>query len=209
MRFRLPCSVVAHLTGVGCATLLLAGCGTPRYDELPTYSEERHLLQVVVETPAGSNHPQRYSLPERAFVPEQHAGTDRLVQFLPYPVNAGFIPATRRPGSASTSFRPQSALVLAESQPAGTVLEVVPLALLLLDNAGELESVVVTVPARPSQQVLPVGSWDELNRQYPAVRELLRLWYQHHAGPGRVRVMGWRNEQAAAEHIRKVRLPQP
>ncbi|UYZ59148.1 inorganic diphosphatase [Hymenobacter latericus] len=163
---------------------------------------------MVVETPAGSNRVLHYDARSNDFQPELRAGTERRVAFLPYPANAGFIPSTRLPASKLHPLgRPQPALVLAESQPAGTVFEVLPLALLLLDNGGEMESVVLTVPARPSQRNVPVTSWQELVTRYPAARETLRLWYQHTGEPGEVRVVGWRGPEATEQQIRAALKP--
>ncbi|GAA4375790.1 inorganic diphosphatase [Hymenobacter koreensis] len=203
MPFRSFYLSVARLTVVGGATLLVAGCRTS-YEDLPTYSEERNLLQVVVETPAGTNHEIRYSARDHDFRRVQQAGSDRVVPFLPYPANVGFIPSTRGSATARrTGTGTLTALVLAESQPSGTIMEVLPVALLMLDNAGEMQTVVVTVPARPSQQVIAASSWHELTTQYPGVREVLHTWYQHHAGRGQVRVVGWRDEHAAERQVRE------
>lgn len=183
----------------------MVGCQS-RVDELPTYSPERNLLQVVIETPAGTNRVLHYDAKTNDFVAEQRAGVDRLIGFLPYPANAGFVPSTHLPGSPQhPSGRPLPALVLAETQPTGTVLEVLPIGLLTLDRAGELEPVILTVPARPSQRVLPVTSWRELRQQYPAAQEILRLWLLRSAEHGEVRVVGWRDEQAADKQIRQAR----
>ncbi|WP_240410607.1 inorganic diphosphatase [Hymenobacter oligotrophus] len=161
---------------------------------------------MVVETPAGSNRVLRYDARHNDFRPALRAGVEQRVDFLPYPANAGFIPSTRLPASKLHPLgRPQPAIVLAESQPPGTVLEVLPLALLLLDNGGEMQSVVLTVPARPSQRNLSVTSWQELVAHYPAARETLRLWYQHTGEPGEVRVVGWRGPEAAEQQIRLAR----
>lgn len=181
----------------------MVGC-QPRVDELPTYSADRYLLQVVVETPAGTNRVLHYDATANDFVPEQRAGVDRLVGFLPYPANAGFVPSTHLPASPQhPTGRPLPALVLAESLPTGTVLEVLPIGLLTLDRAGELEPVVLTVPARPSQRVLPVTNWREMRQQYPAAQEILRLWLLRSAEHGEVRIVGWRDEQAADKQIRQ------
>nr|WP_286130674.1 inorganic diphosphatase [Solirubrum puertoriconensis] len=162
----------------------------------------------MVETPAGSNRVLRYEPRSNDFKPEMHAGIERRIDFLPFPVNAGFIPSTHLPASKRYSLgRPQPAIVLAEGQPSGTVLEVLPLALLLLDNGGEMESVVLTVPARPSLRNLPVTTWQELVTRYPAARETLRLWYQHTGEPGQIRVVGWRGPEAAEQQIRAVLKP--
>ncbi|QNP50820.1 inorganic diphosphatase [Hymenobacter qilianensis] len=123
-----------------------------------------------------------------------------MLEFLPYPGNYGFVPGT----STAAGF-PLPVLVLAASQPAGTVLEVLPIGLVVLDNAGALERVVLAVPARPSQQILPeTRTWTDFTQRYPAAQQILRLWFQHRASLGRVRIMGWKDEQAAVEHVRSV-----
>lgn len=175
----------------------------PNYAELPTFSAERKLLQVVVEMPAGTNHEQRYDPATKEFRPLQQAGSDQLVEFLPFPGNFGFIPGTRLPGADSTGQRPLAAVVLSESQPAGTVQEVLPVALLALDNDGTLEQVVLAVPARPAQRILPdVTDWAALTRRYPAVRSSLSLWFQHRGRPGATRIVGWKDERDAEKRVR-------
>jgi inorganic pyrophosphatase len=177
----------------------VVGCQTD-YAELPTFSAERKLLQAVVEIPAGTNHERRYDAATHEFVSQQRAGKDKVLEFLPYPGNYGFVP-----GTSTASGSPLPVLVLAESQPIGTVLEVLPVGLVLLDNAGTLERVVVAVPARPSQQILPhVTNWADFTRLYPSAQQILRLWFQQRAAPGTIRIMGWKDEQAAIEHVRSV-----
>ncbi|WP_190242677.1 inorganic diphosphatase [Hymenobacter lapidiphilus] len=157
--------------------LLLCGCG-PRYSDIPTFSADRRLLQLVVETPAGTNHEQRYNPTTDAFEPRRLAGLAAVVEFLPAPGNLGFIPGTSPPDAAQG--QPLPALLLAESQPTGTVLEVLPIALLTLDIDGLLRPVVVTVPARPSQRILPQATdWASLQRTHPAVRPFLDLWFRN------------------------------
>lgn len=177
----------------------VVGCQT-NYADLPTFSPERHLLQVVIEVPAGTNLEQRYDAATNKFAPRQRAGKDQRVEFLPYPGNYAFVP-----GTSTATGRPLAALILAESQPTGTVLEVMPIGLLVLDRAGQLERIVLAVPARPSQRVLPrVTTWDDFTQHYPAAQQTLRLWFQHSAAPGTVRIMAWKDEQAATQHVRDV-----
>lgn len=191
------------ILGLGAAALL-AGCQTD-YADLPTYSAERKLLQMVVEMPAGTNHEQRYNPETNTIETLQQAGTDQLVEFVPVPGNLGFIPGTRTPAPGPAGGqKPLAALVLAETQPAGTVLEVVPVSMLMLDIGGRLEQVIVAVPARPAQRILPdITDWATLNRRYPGVRQSLSLWFQHRLRPTETRIVGWKDEKAADQHIRK------
>ena len=187
------------LAALATAALALNGCQT-HYEDLPTFSQERKLLQVVVEMPAGTNHAQRYDATQRQFVPERRAGLDHVVEFLPCPGNGGFIPGTAGPTPAA---RPLAALVLCEAQPAGTVLEVLSIGLVTLDDNGLLRPVVLAVPARPSQQILPgVVSWQDLITRYAGAREVLRQWFQHQGRPGEVRIVSWKDEKAAEQQVR-------
>ncbi|UOQ72172.1 inorganic diphosphatase [Hymenobacter cellulosilyticus] len=184
---------------VGLGMVGLSSC-QPNYAELPTFSPERKLLQVVVEVPAGSNHAQRYDTGKKDFVPVRRAGLDHVVEFLPCPGNQGFIPGTRLP---STSM-PLQALILAETQPEGTVVEVLPIGLLTLDDNGVLEQVLIAVPARPSQQILPgITSWKALVKQFPSAKEAVGQWFQHQGRMGEIRLVGWKDEKAAEQQVRQ------
>ncbi|MCB2407406.1 inorganic diphosphatase [Hymenobacter lucidus] len=175
----------------------IVSCQTD-YTQLPTFSAERKLLQVVVEVPAGTNHAQRYDVAHKSFVPVRRAGLDHIVEFLPCPGNQGFVAGTRL---ASTGA-PLQALILAETQPQGTVVEVLPIGLLTLDDNGVLEQVVVAVPARPSQQILPgVTSWKALLKQYPSARDMVEQWFLHQGRLGEIRLVGWKDEKAADQQV--------
>ncbi len=193
-------TMLALCAGVAVLGAGLAGC-QPNYADLPTFSAERKLLQVVVEVPAGTNHMQRYDPATHSFRPVRRAGLDHVVEFLPCPGNQGFVPGT----SIGSTEGPLQALVLAESQPVGTVLEVVPLALLTLDDNGTLENVVLAVPARPSQRILPeTTTWQDLTTRFPGAREVLRHWFQHQGRPGEIRIVGWKDEKAAEQQVQTV-----
>ncbi|TGD79021.1 inorganic diphosphatase [Hymenobacter wooponensis] len=181
---------------------LLVSCQTD-YADLPTYSKERRLLQVVVETPAGTNHEQHFDPETHKFQPMRQAGVERVVEFLPFPGNYGFIPGTRSAEASASTFQPLQALVLAETQPAGTILEVMPIGLVLLDVDGALEQVILAVPARPGQRILPdVTDWTTLQRRYPAVRQALGVWFQHRSPSNAVRIAGWKDEKFAEQQIK-------
>ena len=181
---------------------LLAGCGT-NYAELPTYSVDHHLVQAVVEVPAGTNHVQQYDPATRQFQRTQHAGIDQLVEFLPYPGNFGFIPGTHTTASPRyPAGQPLPVLILSESQVAGTVLEITPIGVVLLDEDDLLRQVVLAVPARPGQRILPgVATWATLRRDYPTVRATLGDWLQHRGG--NVRLVGWKDEIFAQQQIKE------
>lgn len=184
--------------------LLLLGSCEQRYADVPTFSPEHKLLQVVVEMPAGTNHDQRYNPTTNTFEPQRVAGLEAVVEFLPAPGNLGFVAGTRAGRAEATPGSPLPILVLAEAEPAGTVLEVLPVALLTLDIRGSLQPVVVAVPARPAHRILPLAiDWATLNRHYPRVRDYLTLWFRHRHHPAETRIVSWKDEKAATQLVRR------
>lgn len=177
---------------------LLAGCQTD-YANLPTYSGARQ-LQAVIEVPAGSAHRMVYNRETKEFENAKVAGKDHVLEFLPYPANFGFIPSTE----INSKGKPLEALVIAESQPPGTVLEIIPLGILQLETAGELQHIVVAVPARPSEQLISATNFAALTKEYAAVKNILQTWFANHRAPTvRTRFVGWKNEAFAEEEIQR------
>jgi inorganic pyrophosphatase len=180
------------------ATMLLHSCQTD-YATLPTYSGARQ-LQAVIETPAGSSHVVKYNLKSKTFVNEKLAGQDRILQFLPYPGNYGFIPSTE----IGANGRGLSTLVLSERAESGTVLEVIPVATLMLEKlSGDLYPVIIAVPARPSERTIQSTNFKSLSIEYPAVKQILQQWFVHQAHPNRIKFVGWKDEQFAEKEIQR------
>ncbi|MFC5269314.1 inorganic diphosphatase [Adhaeribacter terreus] len=180
----------------GFILIAFSGCKT-NYENLPAFSESKQ-VQVVIETPAGSAREYAFSPKTNEFVVVQEAGQDKIVRFLPYPANAGFIPSTRTPDS-----KPLHVLVLSESQQTGTVTEVMPLGVLLLESAGELEYQIVTVPAKPSERLLDATDSEEFMQKYPAAKRMLETWFLNAEPQKNVRIMGWKDDKFADDLIRK------
>lgn len=178
--------------------LSLAGCKTD-YADLSTYSNSRQ-LQAVIETPAGTSYKVRYNRETKEFVNEKEAGLDRVIRFLPYPGNYGFIPSTE----TEEDGRGLGIFVIAESVATGTVMDVIPVATLLLQHVnGDLEAIVVAVPARPSEQLISATDYRSLSQQYPAVKEIIQKWFAHHHPTAQTKVVGWKDEQFAEKEIQR------
>jgi inorganic pyrophosphatase len=177
----------------------LASCGTD-YASLPIYSNTGQ-LQAVISVPAGSNHQMRYDPESKSFVPAKQAGDDQVVDFLPYPGNYGFIPSTLIEDPENGEGHAVNILVIAESVPTGTVMEVVPLGTLLLDKKGVVDYTVVAVPAKPSEQIISATDYATFSQKYPAAKDIVQKWLAQHNPQQRARVMGWKDEVFTEEQI--------
>jgi len=179
------------------------GCQT-NLRQLPTFSDNKQ-LQVVVVTPAGSNHVQEYDEKQKEFKPALQAGLAQSINFLPLPGNLGFIPSTRS-GNNDAPGKPLEVLVLAESKPAGIVQEVIPIATILLDMAGEMQYMVLAVPARPSERFLDATDLASFTHDFPEARQMVHQWLLHYLPNKQVRIAGWKDEKYTETLIRKQML---
>ncbi|MFN0013525.1 MAG: inorganic diphosphatase [Saprospiraceae bacterium] len=160
-------------------------------------------LNAVVEIPAGTNQKFELDRTTGAIRPDMRNGRQRMVEFLPYPVNYGFVPSTVMDNARGGDGDPLDVLVLAEAIPTGTVLEVRPIGLLLLQDGGELDHKVLSVPADPALQVVQVADWHDFQHRYSAIRHILELFFLYYDGLGVITIMGWSDEEAALTEVKK------
>lgn len=180
---------------------LLAGCQTD-LSNLPAYTETKQ-LQAVIETPAGAGYLNKYNPETKEFRKVQEAGQDKIIRFLPLPVNVGFIPSTRQPKAPGSKDQPLSVLIIAGSQPPGTVTETMPLGVLVLETAGEIKYQVVATPAKPHERLVEATSYDDFTSENAAIKKILETWFLNYDATERTKVMGWKDERFAEELIQK------
>ena len=183
------------------ALISISGCSTS-YQELPAIAESKQ-WQAVIETPSGSTLPQVYDPQEKRFVPQLEAGQPRKLEFLPYPGNEGFIPSTLVDSVTGRPAAPVPVMVLCNQKEPGTVLEILPVGVLILESGGELRHVVVSVPARPSEQTISPNSYSDFSARYPAVKSILQQWYLNVDARVPTRLVGWKDEAYADQLIQK------
>lgn len=124
---------------------------------IPSFTPEG-VLQAVIEIPAGTNTKYEYNREELRFQPDMREGKARKVNFLPYPVNYGFIPSTRMEKERGGDGDPLDVLLLAEHVPTGSVVPVIPIGLLRLSDLGELDHKVLAIPADPEKRIIDATS---------------------------------------------------
>ncbi len=174
----------------------------PNYRELPAITETKH-WQAVVETPSGSTMPQVYDAQEKKFVPQLEAGQPRKLEFLPYPGNEGFIPSTLIDSVDGKQAGPLPVVILCNQKEPGTVLEILPVGVMILESEGELRSLVVAVPARPSEQTISPNSFSDFSARYPAVKKILEQWYLNVNPRQPTRLSAWKDEAFADRLIQQ------
>ncbi len=169
---------------------------------LPSFTPDGH-LRAVIEIPAGTNTKYEYDKKSLVFRPDLRNGQPRIIDFLPYPVNYGFVPNTVMEKKRGGDGDPLDVIVICESVPTGTILEVLPIGLILLQDGGEWDNKVLAVPADPARRTVQARNFKEFQSKYSAARHAIEQFFMYYDGLGVMTVMGWKNEKAAVREIEK------
>ena len=164
------------------------------YYNIPTRSQAGD-VQVVIEIPAGTNHKIEYDRASNTFPCDQKNGQDRVVQFLPYVGNYGFIPSTLMDRERGGDGDALDVLVLSESVPTKTVMEVEVLGVLQLLDGGEADDKIIAIPANKEARTV-----QELT---PEIKSIIITWFANYKGKDIMQPKGWLDAQAARNVIDK------
>lgn len=163
---------------------LLVGCvpdQAPNPLTYPTYaSADSSTVTVVIEIPAGSNDKVEINKTTGVFE------VNRVIGYLPYPVNYGFIPSTLAGDGDALDV-----LVLSKRLETGAVLHAIPIATMVLRDKGEMDDKVLLVPADSTLRVVPCDTWTCLQTEYPAIVQMLEIWFTTYKPAGVMVSGGW------------------
>ena len=171
------------------------------YSEVSTYSQAG-ILQMVIEIPAGTNRKLEYNSKTNSFVVDTLAGRPRVIEFLPYVGNYGFIPSTIMHESRGGDGDALDILLISESRPTGTIVGVIPIALLKLEDQGEIDNKIIAVPANPSERIINAASLSELHSEFPDTMSIIKQWFLNYKKTGSIKFRGWGSEAEAVKEIK-------
>ncbi len=177
---------------------------TVDYYAIPTFTNNG--INVVIEIPAGTNHKMEYQQESNTFENDVIAGQDRIIEFLPYPANYGFIPSTLMDKEKGGDGDALDVILIAESLPTGTVIEAIPIATLRLNDNEETDTKIVAIPADPTQQLIKVENFVEFMIEYDAARLIIQEWFLSYKGMGATSLLGWEDDIYAINEIKKWQL---
>lgn len=144
--------------------VFLFACHRPDYSSIAPMGDD-HWLRMVVETPAGQNFIARYDPESRKFKPAL-----QLDYTLPDNWNLGFIPGGP-PKSSEKKFRLAEVVLLSLPKTQGTVIKIVPLAMLQMQTGDGPIILLLAAPADPSDRLAGTDTPEELVMEYPDIFE--------------------------------------
>ncbi|MBN4052024.1 inorganic diphosphatase [Cytophagaceae bacterium AH-315-L13] len=185
--------------------ILFTSSSDVKYKEVATFSTD-NFVNAVIEIPGGTNHKIEYDENTNTFPCDQENGKNRIIDFLAYPGNYGFIPSTLMDEELGGDGDALDILVLSESMSTGTILKTIPIAILKLKDKGALDSKIISIPADKNKQIIKATTLNELIQGYPQVKTIIETWFLHYKGVGKMELIGWADEKAAMSEIEKYRI---
>ena len=106
----------------------------------------------------------------------------RVVKYLGYPGNYGFIPGTALPKALGGDGDPLDVLVLGQAAPRGAVLEVRLIGVLKMLDDGEQDDKLIAVMVEGSA-FSEIESMAQLDADYSGVSDIVSVWFRNYKGP--------------------------
>lgn len=131
------------------------------------------VLRAVIEIPAGTVEKRQYDVATNTFPIDRRNGVPRRIAFLPYPANYGFIPGTRMNKEEGGDGDAVDVFVICGAVPSGTVMEVEPIGIVELLDAGERDDKLIALPV---DRALRTVEADDIHELPEAARDILVTW---------------------------------
>lgn len=183
--------------------LLLISCWQKEPDnlyQLAAINSNGHIV-AVIEIPAGTNKKIEIEPKSGQFVIDQRDGKDRVIDYLPYPANYGFIPGTLVNEVSGGDGDALDVFVLAESLPTAQVIEIIPICMVQMLDDGEQDDKILAVPKEESLRIIQATSLTELQLKYPTLLQGLENWLLAYDPVDPKEIQGWVNEQTVRTTI--------
>ena len=165
-------------------------------------------INVVIEIPAGENDKWEVSKMDGSLRRERSNNSFRVIKYLPYISNYGFIPKTLQPENMGGDGDPVDVILLGKKYDRGTIVRSKILGVMIMTDDGEIDNKVVAIP-KDSKIFFHenINSLDDLKRNYPGVLEILKIWFKNYKRTGQVEIQGYDNRFKAIEIIKTSQNP--
>jgi len=172
--------------------LALSSCGNSKNKAIQ--NNEPYL--AIIEIPAGTNKKFEYNYDSKSFECEKINGEDRIVNYLPYPGNYGYILNTFMDPKLGGDGDALDVLVIDESITQGSRVNIQPLAILkLLDNGKE------------DHKIIAISTKSKINRFNNGIpksaKEIISTWFCNYKDKNIMKFQEWGGKEQAIKEIKK------
>lgn len=191
------------ILGIVCLLVLSIGCKQSNQDVYHAATFTAQGIQATIEIPAGTNAKVEFDPSLGDFKIDQKAGKDRIIDFLPYPGNYGFIPNTMMDKERGGDGDALDVLVICPRLETGTLINVIPIACLMLQDDDEIDTKIIAIPADSTLRVIQALDYRSFAVDYHAAKDIIQTWFLNYKGIGATTLLGWRDEKYAMAEVQK------
>ena len=197
---------------IGCVFLLFYACinsnkAEPEAKENLNYLHDiapftsDSLVNVVIEIPAGTNQKWEVNKVTGQIEWEQITPDSlRIINYLPYPANYGFVPQTLLPEGTGGDDDPVDVFVFGPSIARETIVSVRVVGIIHMLDEHESDSKLLAVDV--NNPGFDVNSYEMLANEYPGVVDIIKLWLLHYKGTGRVEILSVSDDEHALRFLK-------
>ena len=138
-------------------------------------------INVVIEINAGSNEKWEVSDNGDEIIHTLKNNKKRMINYLPYPYNYGFVPQTVVPIDGGGDGDPLDIIVIGPSIKRGSIVKVKPIATMIMKDVNELDPKIVAISLN-NLDLSHVNSLDDLKKDYIGLFEIVKLWTINYKG---------------------------
>ena len=161
------------------STICWANSEKPRADK--SFSDT---LRFRIEIPAGTKQKWEFNDETGEMEKDYKDGKERIIQFLPYPGNYGFIPET-----LAGDDDPIDVIDLDEAEERGELKEVSIIGALNFEDKKEED--IKFIGVSPNGTFGHIQSIEQLLMEKPAVLEIMKSWFLNYKKPGKMVFYGY------------------
>ncbi|MDA0343685.1 MAG: inorganic diphosphatase [Verrucomicrobia bacterium] len=155
-------------------------------------------LRFRIEIPAGTKQKWEFNFETGEMEKDYKDGKERIIQFLPYPGNYGFIPET-----LAGDGDPIDVIDLDEAGERGDLKEVRIIGALNFEDKEEAD--IKFIGVSPSGTFGHIQSIEQLLLEKPAVLEILKSWFLNYKKPGKMVFYGYMDRDSSIQLIIEAR----
>lgn len=183
--------------------IIIFGTGTAisedNYNDLNIFNEDGS-INVVIEIPAGTIEKWEVDKEDLRIKQEIKDGKFRVIDYLAYPFNYGFIPKTILPVNKGGDGDHLDVVVIGPSVKRGSVIKVKPIGTIILLDSGEIDSKIIALSLNDTN-LSKMNSIKQLKEKYTGIMDIIKIWLQNYNGEI-LEIKGELNKMKTQEYIK-------
>ncbi|OUU53351.1 MAG: hypothetical protein CBC25_00665 [Pelagibacteraceae bacterium TMED65] len=138
-------------------------------------------FNAVIEIPAGTNEKWEVSKDGTSIALELKNGVPRIINYLGYPFNYGFIPKTIVSIDDGGDGDAIDVVVLSQKKlKKGMIVPVKVIGMLLMKDKGKIDNKIISVLV--DSKFEKSNSIKKLDKLYPGILEIINMWFENYKG---------------------------